>query len=119
MLCHRKFLPAPTAKYLVTLLLSSLVSVTVLAHVPYLECDDWTEDDPFVLHNPVQSTAIYSQLDDANDVDVFELTITESPTLLFAQIIVPLCEGYDTFSPSLVIVGPGFSEPNFRSTKRQ
>jgi hypothetical protein len=100
--------------YCVTLFLVLSVIPTVVAHVPYLEEDDLTEANPFVVENPVQSIAVYGYLESEDDVDVFELEITESPTLLYADIKVPVCgDLYESFSPSMVIVGPGLPKADF------
>lgn len=80
------------------------------AHVPYIERQDYTDEDPAVVRNVEQSKAFYAWLQTADDVDVYRLEV-QGPTRLFAQVIVPVCPGYEQFLPSFAVIGPGLPDP--------
>jgi hypothetical protein len=83
-----------------------------LAHVPYLERDDYSETEPFEVRGSIeQSIAVYSWIDTggagpATDVDAYAFSISE-PTSVYVEAIVPVCPGYEDFRPSFALVGPG------------
>ncbi len=85
----------------------------VLAHVPYFEHKDFTEENPFMVRKSIeQSIAVYSFLAfDSGDVDVYQFTI-ENRARIFVETIVPVCEFYEDFLPSFAIVGPGLPLPD-------
>jgi hypothetical protein len=88
-----------------------LVVQPALGHVPYLEDADYSPEAPFEIPEPLdKSRAFYSWLETGEDIDVFALQITE-PTRLFAQAIVPVCQGYELLLPWFAVVGPGLPEP--------
>ncbi|MDJ0765754.1 MAG: hypothetical protein QNJ97_22410 [Myxococcota bacterium] len=88
------------------------------AHVPYLETDDYTDDDPFEIPRTIrQSLAAYAWLefDEAGteDVDVYTFDVKWSwETNVFIETLVPVCAGYEDFLPAFAIVGPGLPEPS-------
>ena len=90
------------------------------AHVPFIEWNDFTEDNPFVMDDPEKSTAIYGYLDGKNDVDVFEIQVTEVPTTIYAEVIVPVCgDNYEDFDPSLAVIGPGIKTSSNNNKESQ
>lgn len=80
-----------------------------LAHVPYLEREDYSDEAPFQVKNSVeQSIAVYAWLGpDGNDRDVYEFVL-EQPALVYVETLVPVCDVYRDVYPSFAIVGPGF-----------
>lgn len=101
---------------LMTFGLGWLVAVPVASgHVPYLEVNDFSAQDPFVVTWKIeQSIAVYSWLevagDRTDDVDVYWFTI-DKPTDVFIESLVPACPGYEDFLPWFAVVGPGLPEP--------
>ncbi|MBK1700619.1 hypothetical protein CKO41_12370 [Thiococcus pfennigii] len=89
----------------------------VLAHVPYFEHRDWTQERPFEVRGEVeQSIAVYSWLayrDDepALDVDFYHFDLAE-PAEIYIEAIVPACVGYEDFIPWFALVGPGLPPPD-------
>ncbi len=89
-----------------------LVVQPALAHVPYLEEEDFSAEAPFQIQQPLEkSRAFYSWFETGEDIDVFTFQITE-PTRLFAQAIVPVCQGYELVLPWFAVVGPGLPVPD-------
>ncbi len=89
-----------------------LVVQPALAHVPYLEEEDYSAEAPFEIPRPLEkSRAFYSWFETSGDVDVFTFQITE-PTQLFAQAIVPVCQGHERVLPWFAVVGPGLPPPD-------
>lgn len=78
-----------------------------IAHVPHIEENDYTEEEPFVIKDVEISTALYSYLDSDSDYDVAEFEVNESSVLLKVEVIVPKCSQYANFHPSFAIIGPG------------
>lgn len=81
------------------------------AHVPYIERQDYSWPNPFVVNDVEQSKAVYSWLETGEDVDFFLFDISE-PTDLFVEVIVPECTAYAQFLPSYAILGPDLPEPS-------
>lgn len=87
-----------------------------MAHVPFLELDDFTWDDPFVVRNTIeQSIAVYSWLEGDNtgekgDIDVYQFEISE-PVDFYGEVIVPVCACYADFAPWFALVGPDLPDP--------
>ena len=94
----------------------ALVAAQSWAHVPYLEHNDFSAKQPFTVDNSIeQSLAIYAWLDNnelnkAEDIDVFEFRI-DVPTTVYLEVLVPVCPGYEEFSPWLALAGPGLPQP--------
>ena len=80
-----------------------------LAHVPYLEEDDFTEEDPFQVKSIEQSIAVYAWLEFedgySEDIDVYTFELTE-PARVFVESLVPECAEYKDFLPWFALVGP-------------
>lgn len=81
------------------------------AHVPYLEREDYSPEQPQYLGDVEQSKALYSWLESDEDVDYFWFAIS-GPTGFFAEVIVPVCLEYETFLPSYALIGHGLPEPS-------
>lgn len=92
------------------LLLAGLAAAApvCMAHVPFIESDDYTEDQPFLVEDVEQSKAIYAWLKDADDVDVYVIPISE-PSRLYVKSLVPYCKEYVSFRPSFAVQGPQIS----------
>ena len=81
------------------------------AHVPYLENADFTLSNPFVTKDASQSIAVYSWLESAEDVDFYYVLVTE-PTEFFVELLVPVCQEYESFFPQFALLGPSLPEPS-------
>lgn len=101
------------AKFWTWLLVAGFLAVQpAAAHVPYLEEEDYSPEAPLEIPEPLEkSRAFYSWLETGEDVDVYSFQITE-PTRLFAQAIVPVCQGYEELLPWFAVAGPGLPLPD-------
>lgn len=96
---------------LATLFISILPFLNVSAHVPYLEDIDFPNETPFEVPEPLEkSRAFYAWFDTGSDIDAFAFEVKE-PVRLFAQALVPVCQGYEDLLPWFAVVGPGLPEP--------
>jgi hypothetical protein len=97
-----------------------LITSPVLAHVPFFEQTDYTEQRPFKVKDSIEnSKAIYAWFetdDDINilhrsgpDIDVYAFEVTE-PVRVRANALVPVCSGYEVLLPWFAVVGPGLPE---------
>ena len=88
-----------------------LAAQPAAAHVPYLEDVDASPEAPFEIPQPLEkSRAFYNWLEPGSDIDVFASQVSE-PTRLFAQAIVPVCQGYEELLPWFAVIGPGLPLP--------
>lgn len=90
---------------LLTLALGAWASVS-LAHVPFIETEDYDSTRPFTVEDVTQSKAIYGWLDAASDHDVFVLEVPEA-TRIYTHSLVPYCEEYRDFTVTYALIGPG------------
>lgn len=81
-------------------------SASGVAHVPYIETEDYTLRSPFIVEDITNSKAVYSFLESADDYDVYSMEVTE-PTRIFASTTIPLCPEYGDYSVTFAVVGPG------------
>ena len=82
-----------------------------IAHVPYLEEVDYSIENPFLLPEPLgKSRAFYSWIETGEDIDVYAFEVTE-PVQIYAQVLVPVCHGYEAFLPWFAVVGPDLPIP--------
>jgi len=82
------------------------------AHVPHLEYVDYSFERPMAIPEPVEkSRAFYAWLEDPDDVDVYAIEIAE-PSRLYAQVLVPVCQGYEDLLPWFAVAGPGLPPPD-------
>jgi hypothetical protein len=81
------------------------------AHVPYLECRDFTEGAPYEVRSEEQSIAVYSWLESRTDVDVYRVVVRQPTVLFFADCIVPVFPEYGEFRPSFALIGQGLPDP--------
>jgi hypothetical protein len=89
-----------------------LLAQPAVAHVPYLEDRDYSPEAPFEIPEPMEkSRAFYSWLETGEDIDVFAFQVNE-PVRLFAQAIVPVCQGYEELLPWFAVVGPDLPLPD-------
>ena len=95
-----------------------LTAYSTVAHVPYFEHRDFTEEKPFVVRKSViQSIAVYSWIDNKNedpgaDIDVYKFKVRIPDTRIFFELIGPVCDGYyEEFVPWFALVGPGLPDP--------
>lgn len=86
------------------------------AHVPYFEHHDFSEKQPFSVEYSIeQSLAVYAWLEkdalgNSEDIDVYTFRI-DGPTHVYLEVLVPVCQGYETFLPWFALVGPGLPDP--------
>jgi hypothetical protein len=83
------------------------------AHVPFVEEQDYSRDQPYVVEDVTNSKAISAALASADDVDFYRITINE-PTRLFVTSNVPFCSQYREFGVSMALAGPGLPAPAAR-----
>lgn len=81
-------------------------ATAAVAHVPYIETEDYDATRPFTVENVSQSKAIYGWLDAASDHDVFVLEVPEA-TRIYTHSLVPYCQEYRDFSVTYALIGPG------------
>lgn len=86
------------------------ISPGAAAHVPYIEGVDYPDGEPLRLTNVAQSKAFYGYLD-ANEIDVFELDVTE-PVRIHVSTLIPFCREYAFFDVNFALIGPGLPKPS-------
>ncbi len=90
------------------------LGATAAAHVPHLECRDFSEEAPYLVRKTTeQSIAIYAWLDARvrPDVDVFRFTLDEAKPV-YVESLVPVREDYADFHPTFAVVGAGLPQPD-------
>ncbi len=99
----------------VIFIVSTFIGLGALAHVPYLEHQDYAETEPFQVRKSIeQSIAVYAWLENdrinpCKDIDVYTFEIA-NPTRVYIEAIVPVCPEYEEFVPWFALVGPGLPE---------
>ncbi len=86
------------------------VALRATAHVPYLEEVDYSPGRPGLNFDVTQSVAMYSWLESPDDVDIYVCWVWQ-PSRFFVETLVPLCPAYESFFPSIAILGPGLPAP--------
>jgi hypothetical protein len=98
-------------------------STSVLAHAPFIEGIDFTEETSLRLPYPIEtSIAVYSYFQSSNDVDSTTFTLSAAELqdqeklvidpqgvrgrLLHVGTLIPKCEVYEGILPTLAVVGP-------------
>lgn len=94
---------------LVILALILTLVETAEAHQPIFEEVDLTAENARNIADPTVSTALYSTLSQADDVDFFTFTGTAGVRILIGMTI-PQIAGQENFAPTIALIGPGFSE---------
>jgi hypothetical protein len=95
-----------------------LLSSTALAHVPYFEHKDFSENNPFQVRKSIeQSIAVYSWLENdginpCDDFDVFKFDI-KKPSRVYIESIVPKFKPYANFTPWFAVLGPNFPASSY------
>jgi hypothetical protein len=88
------------------------VAHPAIAHVPYIEKQDFSEEHPFVVHDSIEnSKAIYAWFDTGTDVDVYTFEVN-APVMVYAQAIVIACPSLEGLLPRFAVVGPGLPVPD-------
>jgi len=109
---NRAFTCGWTKTSCVSILIGLLAVQSAFAHVPYLEETDTSPETPFEIPQPLdKSRAFYSWFEAGDDIDVFVFQVT-GPMRVFAQAIVPVCQGYEELLPWFAVVGPGLPVPD-------
>jgi len=98
--------------------LFSFLSVTVSAHVPYIERKDYSENKPMFIWKMLEnSKAFYAWLENdgekkCEDIDVYKFIIKNKPKQIYIELIVPVVGNYyEDFLPSFALVGPDLPDP--------
>lgn len=91
---------------LLALLCAGLATHIVLAHQPFFEEPDTTASAPMRVRDPVISTALFSTLAQADDVDFFTFSVSAGQTIEFGM-TVPQIAGQDQFAPHIGILATG------------
>ena len=96
-----------------------IISSPILAHVPYIEYKDYSEDKPLYVWKMIEySKAFYAWLENngvnpCEDIDAFKFNIRNKPKHVYIELIVPVVDDYyEEFVPWFALVGPGLPEPN-------
>jgi len=88
------------------------VAHPAIAHVPYIEKQDFSEEHPFIVHDSIEnSKAIYAWFNTGTDVDVYTFEVS-APVMVYAQAIVIACPSLEGLLPWFAVVGPGLPVPN-------
>jgi len=88
------------------------VAHPAIAHVPYIEKRDFSEEHPFVVRDSVEnSKAIYAWFETAIDVDVYTFEVTK-PVRVYVQALVIACPSLKNLLPWFAVVGPGLPLPD-------
>ncbi len=98
------------ARFAMALLLGTAAFGTATAHVPYMEKQDFSPDQPFRVKNIPQSKAMYAFLEASTDVDHYVMTVDE-PTRIYMHTNIPFCPEYRDFSVTYALLGPGLPAP--------
>ena len=100
------------------LILFSFISITS-AHVPYIERNDYSEENPFNVWKMIEkSKAFYAWLENdaeqiSDDIDVFMFEVKMRPINIYVELIVPVVgEYYVNFVPWYALIGPGLPQIN-------
>jgi hypothetical protein len=91
---------------LLALVLLALSVLPALAHQPYFEEKDITAETPWRVKDPSISTALYSTLESAQDVDYYAFEGRKGQSILL-EITIPQIKGQELFAPEMALVGPG------------
>jgi hypothetical protein len=102
-------------KILISITALSLIVLCVahpaIAHVPYIEKKDFSEEHPYVVHDSIEnSKAIYAWFDTGTDVDVY-VFVVKNPVRVYAQALVIACPSFENLLPWFAVVGPGLPVP--------
>ncbi len=102
----------PTWRHILTTSLCCLVLLvsgpaTAYAHQPFFEVYDATARNPWRIHDPSISLALYGTLQSADDIDYFVMPL-KSGQRVPIQMTVPQIKGQAAgFAPSVAVIGPG------------
>ena len=101
----------------ISFLMSISLTVTVTAHVPYLERSDYSEENPFYVWKMIEkSKAFYAWLENegentGDDIDVYMFKVKNKPVNIYVELIVPVVNDYYAyFVPWYALIGPGLPE---------
>ncbi len=98
---------------LVLALLCAIVSThKVLAHQPFFEEPDTTASTPMRVRDPDISTALFSTLEQSDDVDFFTFAVSAGQTIEIGMTI-PQIAGQDRFAPHIGILAAGLGSGEF------
>lgn len=85
-------------------LLCAVVSTHIaLAHQPFFEDPDTTASTPLRVRDPAISTALFSTLEQPDDIDFFTFSVTAGQTIEIGM-TVPQITGQDRFAPHVGIL---------------
>ncbi|MBL0388697.1 hypothetical protein JJB07_18990 [Tumebacillus sp. ITR2] len=99
--------------YLMIMLIACLfIPSGAMAHKPiFVERAVQGYDQAFPIPDPTTSYAVYGNLTTPRQVDLYKLTVTEE-TPFYARLSVPKKPGSDSYTPALVLFGPGLPKSN-------
>ena len=112
-------------KPVITILLLNFAVLKLQAHVPIIPKADSSTSNPLFLFSPLEkSRAVYTQFESADDVDVYQFSVTEAelkngevPILIGS--LVPACEVLKELLISWVLVGPEQRKINLESVPNE
>jgi hypothetical protein len=82
-----------------------------MAHQPSFGDNDIKADNPWLIHDPTISTAVYATLETPNDVDYYSFNGNRGQTI-FLSITIPQIVGQENFTPIMGLLGPGLPSGN-------
>lgn len=85
-----------------------LLAIMCFGHRPYEEREDITIDNIWNIKRPDISTAIYATLDSSEDIDYYSFYL-EDDDPLYLSMVIPVIEGQEDFSPTMILLGPDIS----------
>ena len=95
----------------VMLLVALSMPSLALAHIPYVEREDYTAQKPFVVPAPIgRSIAVYAWLS-AGDVDCYTFYLDQSEEVFLSSLI-PRCAPYDNAFPWFAVAGSALPSSN-------
>lgn len=88
-----------------------LAGGSALGHVPFLEQEDYSFAQPYVVKDVTNSKSIHAALSSPDDVDVYLIQI-DQPTRIYTTTNVPFCPQFGTFGVTYALTGPGLPAPD-------
>ena len=80
------------------------------AHVPFIEEVDFSQDNPYVVHDVGNSKSIHARIGTVGDVDVYRIDL-DKPARIFTKTDIPWCPQYENFGVTYALAGPGLPPP--------
>lgn len=87
--------------------LFTVTAAPVQGHVPYIEQNNISEDNPFHIKDCVENAkAVYAWFKTGEEINPYVFEV-DDPVRVRIYSLVPVCKGYETFLPWFAVLGPG------------